>query len=168
MGFKRNEMVVHPRYGVGCVVALGLRQFGSNGEQEYYEIAIPSGTVWVPASDHESGLRPLVSRTDLVRYRKLLRSRPLPLASDSKQRKSDLAERMKDSTFDGRCKLLRDLCAHRTIKPLDETSGGVLRKVRELLFAEWAAADGSSSEEAAREIDALMVEGREPRGVESA
>ena len=49
MEFKPDELVVHPRYGIGCVVRLAQRQFGSNRAQEYYEISIGSGTIWVPA-----------------------------------------------------------------------------------------------------------------------
>ena len=160
MEFKADEMVVHPRYGIGCVVRLEQRQFGANNAQEYYEISIPSGTIWVPAGDSGHGLRRVTSRTDLHRYRKLLRSQAVPLASDSKQRKTDLAERMKQSTFESRCEVLRDLCAQRSIKPLDESSNALLRKVREQLCAEWAAAEGLSPEDAAGEVDALLLEGR--------
>ena len=161
MEFKADEKVVHPRYGIGSVVRLGQKQFGSNSAQEYYEIAIPSGTIWVPAGESGHGLRRLTLRTDLNRYRKLLRSKAVPLASDSKQRKSDLAERMKHGSFESRCEVLRDLCAQRSIKPLDESSGALLRKVREQLCAEWAAAEGLSPEDAAGEVDALLLEGRE-------
>jgi len=159
--FKPDELVVHPRYGIGCVVRLAQRQFGSNRAQEYYEIAIGSGTIWVPAGVPGHGLRRVTSRTDLNRYRKLLRSQAVPLATDSKQRKTDLAERMKQGTFESRCEVLRDLCAQRSIKPLDENSGALLRKVREMLCAEWAAAEGLSPEDAAGEVDALLLEGRE-------
>lgn len=159
--FKTNEMVVHPKYGIGCVVRLGPRAFGPNSAQEYYEIAISTGTIWVPAGDPSHGLRRVTTSTDLSRCRKVLAGQAVPLATDSKQRKTDLAERMKPGTFESRCEVLRDLCAQRSRKPLDESSGALLRKVRELLCAEWAAAEGLSLEEAAQEVDALIIEGQQ-------
>ena len=164
MEFKPNETIVHPLYGVGSVVRVAPRQFDARSTQDYYEISIPSGTVWVAVGDPDHGLRRVTPRTDLARYRKLLRSRPGRLASDNRQRKSDLAERMKQPTFESRCEILRDLWAQRSIKPLDESCSALFRRVQELLCAEWAAAEGSSPEEAAREVDALLVAGQALHG----
>ena len=164
MEFKLNEVVVHPRYGLGCVVRLGLRAFGSNRTQEYYEISMSSGTIWVPTGDSSHGLRRVASRTDLSRCRTLLKDKPVRLATDSKQRKADLAERMKLGTFESRCEVLRDLHAQRAIKPLDESSGALLRRVRDLLCAEWAAAEGLTPEDAGKELDSLLLEGQALNG----
>lgn len=162
MAFKAGDVVVHPHHGIGHVVRLGARQFGPNSSREYYEVTIAGGTIWVPAAGPGGALRRVTPSTELPKYRRLLRSPAVALATDSKQRKSDVAERARSGSFESRCELLRDLFGQRQIKPLDEFTSTMLRRVRESLCAEWAASLGSTSEEAGREVDALLVEGQGP------
>ncbi len=160
MEYRVNDLVVHPQHGVGRVVKLETRQFGPGTKQRYYEISIPTGTIWVPVEGPPNGLRRLTSKGELGRYRGLLRSRPTPLASDHRQRQLALVERLRESSLQARCEVVRDLTAHSWNKPLNESSGTLLRNARQVLCAEWAAAEGLSLAEAAHEIEALLVEGR--------
>jgi len=161
MRFRANDWLVHPQHGVGRVINVETRQFGRGTEEEYYEIAIPTGTVWVPVEDHPTGLRKLTAKADLTKYRNVLRGRPMPLDADPKQRRLDLAERSRESSFQARCEVVRDLTAHGWDKPLNESSGNLLRNARLVLCAEWAAAEGLSLADAACEIEALLREGKE-------
>jgi RNA polymerase-interacting CarD/CdnL/TRCF family regulator len=160
MPIKINDWVVHPQHGVGRVVKLETRQFGPGTKRRYYEISIPTGTIWVPVEGPPSGLRKLTAKGELSRYRGLLRSRPTPLASDHRQRQLELVERLKESSFAARCEVVRDLTAHSWHKPLNESSGILLRSARQVLCAEWAAAEGLSLVEATHEVEALLLEGR--------
>lgn len=164
MDFKPHETIVHPHFGVGRVVRVVPKQFDERSKQDYYEVSIPGGTVWVAVGESDHGLRKVTEQADLGRYRNLLKSQPGALASDNRQRKSDLAERMKEVTFGARCEVLRDLWALRAIRPLDESCNTLFKRVHELLCGEWAAADGSSVEEATREVDALLAQGQELHG----
>jgi RNA polymerase-interacting CarD/CdnL/TRCF family regulator len=164
MRFRANDLLVHPQYGVGRVVKLETRQFGPGTKQQYYEIAIPTGTAWVPVEGPASGLRKLTAKGDLARYRDVLRARPIPLASDHKQRQIALTERLKESSFQARCEVVRDLTAHSWDKPLNESSGNLLRNARLVLCAEWAAAEGLSLAEAMGEVEALLLEGKRAYG----
>jgi RNA polymerase-interacting CarD/CdnL/TRCF family regulator len=160
MRYRANDLIVHPQHGVGRVVKLETRTFGQGKRQEYYEIAIPTGTVWVPVEGPANGLRKLGNRADLGRYRTVLRGRPTPLAPDHKQRQIALVERLKESSFQSRCEVVRDLTAHSWERPLNESSGNLLRSARLVLCAEWAAAEGLSVAEATREVEALLLEGK--------
>ena len=164
MRFRMNDWLVHPQYGVGRVVKLEIKQVGPATRQEYYEIAISTGTVWVPVEGHPSGLRKVTAESDLGKYRDLLRGRPTPLAADHKARQTTLAERLKESTFQAKCEVVRDLMAYRWNKPLNESSSNILRSTRQGLCTEWAAAEGLSISDASREIDALLLEGKETYG----
>jgi CarD family transcriptional regulator len=164
MRFRANDLIVHPQHGVGRVVKLESREFGQGKRQEYYEIAIPTGTVWVPVEGPAHGLRKLGSKADLGRYRSVLRSRPTPLSPDHKQRQIALVERLRESSFQARCEVVRDLTAHSWEKPLNESSGNLLRSARQVLCAEWAAAEGLTLAEATREVEALLLEGKETYG----
>jgi RNA polymerase-interacting CarD/CdnL/TRCF family regulator len=141
------------------VVRKSKREFGGPS-REYYEIAIPTGTVWVPVEGTPSGLRKLTEKGDLGRYRGLLSGRPKALASDNKERKNALLERMKDSSMQARCEVLRDLAALGWDKPLNESISSLWRTVRQLLGAEWAAADGLTFDDALLEVDALLAKGK--------
>lgn len=157
---KASDWVVHPTHGVGRVVDLEVREFGAGPGQMYYRIAIHSGTLWVPVEGPPSGLRKLTAKRELARYRGVLRSRPTTLAADHRERRTDLLERLKDSSFETKCEVVRDLTAFGWHRPLNESSALLLRTTRDELLAEWAAAEEQSVAEAAREVDSLLLEGR--------
>lgn len=159
--FKIDEWVVHPQHGIGRVIKLETRQFAPGTARLYYEIALTKGTIWVPVEAHANGLRKLTPKGDLARYRGVLKSRPKPLATDHRRRQLELTDRMKESSFGARCEIVRDLTAHSWPKPLGESSAGLLRLAHEVLDQEWAAADGLSLTEAAHEVQALLLEGRQ-------
>jgi len=160
MPIKSNDWVVHPRHGVGRVVQLEMRQFGSTDRQMYYLIALQTGTLWVPVGGPPSGLRKLTAKTELARYREVLKGRPDPLPREHRERRNTLIERVNDGSFLARCEAVRDLTALGWRKALSETDSALLRKTRGELCTEWAAAVGRSVAEASHEVDTLLLDGR--------
>lgn len=164
MRFKKKDMIVHPQYGVGRVVELEMKQMGPGQRQEYYKIAISTGTVWVPVEGRPSGLRKVTSKEDLGMYRILLKGRPTPLVADYKERNTYLVDRLKERTLQAVCEVVRDLMAFHWSQSLNESSSMLLRSTHLVLCTEWAAAEGLSITEATRVIDALLLEGKENYG----
>jgi RNA polymerase-interacting CarD/CdnL/TRCF family regulator len=160
MGIKADEWAVHSQFGVGRVVKLEKRRFGAGPELDYYNFAIPTGTVWVPVEGSSHGLRRLTPKRDLDQYRCLLKSRPAPLAADYRERQNALVARQKDSSFAARCEFVRDLTAHGWDRALNESSSMMLRSARHAVCAEWAAVEGLSLDAATHEVLALLLEGR--------
>lgn len=160
MVFEVDDQVVHPKHGVGRVVRLEEKQFGQNAPLLYYRVALSNGTIWVPVDRAGGGLRKLTSKNDLARYRGLLRSRPSPLSPNHRLRQLELLERMKQSSFKARCEVVRDLTALSWNKPLGESSSALLHAAHGALDEEWAAVTGVSVHEAAREVEALLLEGK--------
>jgi RNA polymerase-interacting CarD/CdnL/TRCF family regulator len=160
MTFSVHDRVVHPSHGIGTVVRLATRQFDAGITRLYYEIALSKGTIWVPADGDAGGLRLLTSKTDLARYRNLLSSRPAALAADHRQRQLEVSERLKVGTLRARCEVVRDLTAYSWKKPLCQSSAVLLRKAQEALDEEWAAATELPVHEVARQVQALLLEGR--------
>jgi RNA polymerase-interacting CarD/CdnL/TRCF family regulator len=160
MTFAVNDRVVHPQHGVGRVVKLASRRFDAGTPRLYYEIALVKGTIWVPVADTLSGLRRLTGKDELTRCRALLRGRPSRLADDHRQRQLDILGRLKTGTLRVRCEVVRDLTAHGWSKPLCQSSAALLHLASEALNEEWAAAEGLSVHDAAREITGLLMEGR--------
>jgi RNA polymerase-interacting CarD/CdnL/TRCF family regulator len=160
MEFKVDDWVVHPQHGVGKVVKLELRQFGSGTEELYYEISIPDGTFWAKVEGASCGLRRVTTKADLVKYRDLLKSRPAPLNENHRQRQIEIAERMRQGAFRDRCEVVRDLSALGWYKPLGEGSATLLRHAYHVLYEEWSMAQGVSLSEATREVETLLQEGK--------
>jgi CarD family transcriptional regulator len=156
MLFKIGDWVVHPLHGVGQVVKLDRKDFGSPPGQLYYEIAISQGTLWVMAETPPAGLRGLTAKADLPRYRALLQSAPVELNKDYHQRRWDLRERLKDGTFQARCEVVRDLTAHGWQKRLSEPDAALLRATRDGLCQEWAEAEAVTVTQATQEVEELL------------
>jgi CarD family transcriptional regulator len=160
MKFEVDDLVVHPQHGVGRVVELEIRQFDSSTAQLYYEISIPDGTIWVQVEGSSCELRKVTSKDDLGRYRDLLKSRPTALAGDYRQREVELADRLRESSFQAKCEFVRDLSALGWQKRLSEGNATLLRNAHQRLNEEWAIAEGVPLNEATREVNTLLQEGK--------
>ncbi len=159
MTFQVNDRVVHSAHGVGQIVGLVTRRFPELEARQYYEVAIERSTVWVPVDgDIARELRLLTPKAELARYRAVLQGRPTPLTPDHRQRRLDLNNRLKVGSLQELCEVVRDLTARGWKKPLNEMDAAGLRRAREGLCREWAAAAEVSVAIAAQEIDALLLE----------
>ncbi len=155
-----DDWVVHPRHGVGRVINLETREFSQGAPQLYYKIAIPTGTVWVPVEGSGTGLRRLTAEEDLDQYRAVLSSRPSSLPKGYRERQNALQERLKQTSFEARCKVLRDLSALGWHNRLNQGNAGLLRIAHKDVCTEWAAAAGLTYTEAGAHIGSLLLEGK--------
>jgi RNA polymerase-interacting CarD/CdnL/TRCF family regulator len=160
MAFKVDDWVVHPQHGVGRVVKLEMRQFVAGSEELYYEISIPNGTVWVQVDASSGSLRKVITKEDLAKYRDILKSRPKKLTADYRKRHTELTDRLSMGSLKARCEVVRDLSALAWYKPLGERNSGLLRHAHQVLYQEWAVANGVSLSEATKEVLALLQEGK--------
>jgi CarD family transcriptional regulator len=160
MPFKVGDWVVHPLHGVGQVISVERKQFASEPDQFYYEIAISQGTLWVQV-DTPAGLRGLTAKGDLPQYRALLQSSPSPLNKDYHQRRGELRERLKAGTFQAKCEVVRDLTAFGWLKRLSEPDAALLRTTRDGLCREWAEAEAVTMTEATHEVEELLRAARQ-------
>jgi len=159
--FSVGDVVVHATHGIGHIVNLEEKRLFGEAARWYYELSTPKSSVWVPADKNAIGLRPVTTKGELGHYRILLKSRPVVLTKDYRQRNLELAARLKGGSFQALGEVVRDLTAHGWKKPLSDVDAALLRRVRDNLYQEWAAADGVSASEAAQEIEALLTEARQ-------
>lgn len=158
MLYQVDDRVVHATYGVGRVVGVVTRQFTAAEARQYYEIALERSTVWVPTEAASSAeLRLLTPKAELERYRVVLQSRPATLTADHRQRRLEITNRLKTGSLQTLCEVIRDLTARSWRKALNEMDAAGLRKAREVVCREWAAADGVPYLSAVQEIDALLL-----------
>ncbi len=157
MQFKVGDFIVHPVYGVGRLVKIEERQFEERGARLYYQVTLPRSTVWIPVEAQAAiGLRLATAKNDLDHYRDLLRSRPVPLNQDNRQRHEELVNRLNQCSFQVMCEVVRDLTAWSWKKPLGRVDMVTLKQTQESLYQEWAAADGVSIADAIKEVKFLL------------
>ncbi|HKI54035.1 MAG TPA: CarD family transcriptional regulator [Anaerolineales bacterium] len=162
MMFEIGEKVVHPQHGVGEVVKFADRAFGSGVKKQYYEVSIPGGsTVWVPLEPQTFGLRKLASKREIAKCRKILASKPSPLADDARVRQSELASRLKEGTLAAQCEVVRDLFAYGEHKSLYGTIANFFRTTQDVLYEEWSIVENITVHEAAQEISELLDKSRQ-------
>ena len=123
----------------------------------YYQITLPRSTVWIPVEAQATiGLRLVTAKSDLDHYRDLLKSRPVPLHKNYKQRHLELVSRLNQGSFQVVCEVVRDLTVSGWEKPLGRSDAAILQKTRERLLQEWATSAGVSIGEAIKEINTLL------------
>ena len=160
MQFNVDDLIVHPRFGVGCVVEIEKSPFSQEALCLYYKITLPRRTVWVPVEAQEAlGLRLVTTKSELDQYRNLLKSPALVLNKNHRQRHLELDQRLKEGSFQALCEVVRDLVASDGQKPLSAKDTSLLRKARESLCEEWATAAGVSIAEAVKEVESLLRSG---------
>jgi CarD family transcriptional regulator len=160
--FNVGEQVVHPQHGVGQVVRLEDREFGSGVKRRYYEVSITGAgsTLWVPFDPPSYGLRKLADRKEINHCRQVLASRPTPLTDDARSRQANLAERLKQGTIRVQCEVVRDLYAFGEHKSLYGTMAGFFRQTQNVLCEEWALVEGVTLSEAIQEVTSLLEKSR--------
>jgi RNA polymerase-interacting CarD/CdnL/TRCF family regulator len=155
--FKVGDLIVHPYYGVGQVVEIAQNQFSKQELCLYYKITLPKRVLWIPVEAHKGpGLRLVTAKGELDQYRNLLRSPALALPKNYHQRHLELDKRLKESSFQVLCEVVRDLTAANSQKALGSKDAATLRKTRESLCEEWAAAAALSVAEAVKEVGTLL------------
>lgn len=157
MNFKVGDTVVHPTQGVGHIVKIEKRQFLGNDANLYYEIAIQNGSIWIPVDYAEvANLRIITSKSELERYRQVLTDPPASLDNNYRVRRAELANRVRQGSFEEICALVRDLNAFSWEKPLSDTDNTMFQQLKTNLCSEWAETKGVTVEEALKEIDTLL------------
>jgi CarD family transcriptional regulator len=161
MDFKAGDIAVHPTHGVGSIVRREEKQMAGSALQQFYLLAVGTTMVWVPIGLHGSTtLRPVTTKRELDQYRKLLKSRPTTIEREHKQWRFDTNARLTQGSFKVLCEVVRDLTSLGWYRSIGEIDSSMLQKVRGNLRREWAAAAGSSLQEAILEVDALLLAGR--------
>jgi RNA polymerase-interacting CarD/CdnL/TRCF family regulator len=154
-----GDRVVHPRHGLGNVVKLDERQFEPGVTREYYEIAVPGSTVWVPLDLQKSGLRKLTGKGEIARCRQVLQSPAVPLNENPRLWHTELSAHLKLGTISAQCEVVRDLVASDKHRRLNGSIANFMQVTQDVLCQEWATVEAISLGEATAEVRALLEKG---------
>ncbi len=156
--FHIGDFVVHPMHGIGRVAAIQEMEFVADKQTLFYQVGFDNKTVWVQVQDGEA-LRAVTLKAALAHYRDILESPPVPMNSDFHVRQRELADRLKDHSFQNLCEVVRDLNALSKAKVLNNYERGLFKRTSATLQQEWAVASGMPLNEAVSSIEAMLQKG---------
>ena len=156
MNYAVGDRVVHWSFGLGEIVRLDEKVLSGKTSQ-YYVVKTPNLTLWVPVSETgERSLRYLTSAREFQKKIRLLASQGEPLPADRFERKTQLAELLKDGTFESLCRLVRDLTFFKKGKKVNDNDNTTLERARKMLVNEWGIALSVPAYQAERELNELL------------
>ena len=159
MPFHVGDRIFHPIHGVGQIETVEKKNLLGNIARLYYQIRTEKSTVWVPVDSQPAiGLRLLTTKRDLGRLRTILKGRPASLTDNHSKRHLEIASRLTEGSLEMTCAVVRDLAARSSKQSLSSADAASLRKARERLYQEWAAAQGVSVTRATEEVEALLAQ----------
>ena len=159
MQFHAGDRVFHPIHGVGQIETIEKKKVLGNAPRLYYQVRTEKSTVWVPVDAQQTiGLRLLTPKRDLERFRSILKGRPASLTNNHSKRHLEISNRLNGGSLEMMCQAVRDLAARGWRQSLNSADAASLRKARDRLYQEWAAAEGVSVEKASEEVEALLAQ----------
>jgi len=137
MDFKIGDTVIHCTYGLGRIVQLEEQAF--SGEKTlYYVVQVRNMTLWVPADAQVmSRMRSPTPQGEFPRLFSILNEPGGTLPDDRLDRKTYLAEELKDGKAESCCRVVRDLSFFQYRKLLNENDRLVLKQAADSLLGEW-------------------------------
>jgi len=140
MQFKVGDKVVYPNHGVGVVEQI-MTASNSGIDNTFYRLRILSNdsTVLVPTTNTtQVGLRKVLSRKDVDKVFKVLRSRKIELTADWKGRFQENSDKMRTGDIFEVAVVLKNLTLLSKSKNLSYRERKMLDKSRYLIVSEIA------------------------------
>jgi CarD family transcriptional regulator len=159
MQFAVGDLVVHPDYGAGEIVGSERQGTLEDFETSYViHIAQQGLTLYVPRHRmDELGVRPVMSQAKLAHVLETLRSQPLRLPDDYKERQKQIEEQLKTGRTLPITKAVRDLTWHEQRAHLTKKDSDLLQRGREFLTNEMALATGQDIEAVEETMDVALA-----------
>jgi hypothetical protein len=105
MQYQIGDKVFHPIHGIGKIVAIKEKALNGDVPSLYYEVAMSNSRMWDGAR-WKKAPAPHHPKSEMERYYSLLKSRPMPLENNYRQRQNDLITRLKRHTA-ALCEIVR-------------------------------------------------------------
>ncbi len=160
MEFHIGDPVMHWMYGFGYVAEIEERIISGQANL-YYSISMRDLTIWVPADANlGSRLRLPTPKDGFKALFAILIGPGEPLPDDRYERKTSLANKLKDGQATSICHVLRDLTSFRQKHILNDSDLITLKRSQDMLIGEWGHALSVSASEAEAELRRLLAVGK--------
>ncbi len=154
--YQVGDTVVHANYGLGEVVKMDEKLIHER-QSLCYVVRIRDLTIWVTVDPHgKTTLRAPTPEGDFKELFQILQSPGEPLPDDRFERKTELAERMKEGDLASICAVIRDLISFQHEKKLNDNDKLTLERAQNFLLSEWAYSWSISRAQAEHELARLL------------
>jgi CarD family transcriptional regulator len=140
VSFKVGDKVVYPNHGIGVIEEIAERA-GDGEDRAFYCLRILANhsTVMVPTSNTDQvGLRKVVSKKEIDRVFRILRTSDVAVAGDWKGRYQENSDRMRTGSIEEVAQVLKNLSLLSQSKSLSYRERKMLDKARYLVVSEIA------------------------------
>jgi len=156
LAFQVGDQVIHWAYGPGVIIQLDEKELAGHTNQ-YYVVKMRDLTLWVPVNEiGQRGLRFPTPAKDFQDLFHILASPGEPLSDDRFERRTQLADRLKESTLESVCRVVRDLTLHKRMKKMNDNDSAVLDRAMSFLLNEWSVSLSVPFQQAERELKELL------------
>ncbi len=160
LNFKVGDKVVYPNHGVGVIEQVANKSIGDCTSSFYcLRILSTDSTVMVPVGNTATvGLRRVLTRREVGRVMKVLRSGEVATYDDWKGRYQANSEKMRTGDILAVAEVLKSLTILNEAKPLSYRERKMLDRARFLLQSELSEAWGKSLEDIEEQIDTALTD----------
>jgi len=156
MEFQSGDKVVHCVYGVGEIIQIEKKILAGRSVS-YYRVQIRDLTLWVPINGTgRQSLRLPTSASQFEERLQVLGSTGELLSEDRLERKTQLAEQMKNGTLESLCCVIRDITSYGRSKKLNDNDHTILERAKNLLLEEWVLSLSVPLPEAQRDLRQIL------------
>ncbi len=164
MSFKVGDKVVYPNHGIGVIEEIAKRA-GEGEERSFYCLRILANhsTVMVPISNTDQvGLRKVVSKKEIDKVFRILRTSEVAVAADWKGRYQENSDRMRTGSIEEVAQVLKNLALLSQSKSLSYRERKMLDKARYLVISEIAEVSKIPESQVEEKVDrAIGLQARE-------
>jgi CarD family transcriptional regulator len=154
--FQVGDKVIHWAYGPGRITQIDEKELSGNSKI-YYVVQIRDFTLWVPVDgDSPNSLRPPTDPEEFPTIFTILSSPGEPLSENRLERKSQLTERMKNSSLESISLLIRDLASFKKNKKMNDNDSVIFERAKNFLTREWSLSLSIPVQQAERELGILL------------
>lgn len=156
---KVGDKVIYPAQGIGIIENIQEESFNGQTLRTFHIRLLCNNTlVVIPSSSvGEIGLRRPISQKGVTRFFQFLRTCPVDVSSDWKNRYKENFDLMKSGQLEDIALVYKTLFFLSQTKPLSFREKKMLEKARELIITELAASSCSSPEKISSRLDHCLA-----------
>jgi len=153
--FEVGDRILYPMHGAGTIIKIEESEI--LGEKKFYYILKISGRdikIMIPVENSRRiGVRPVVSKEEMLRAIEILRSEPTAMASNWNRRYRENAEKLKSGRIEEVAEVIRNLSRADCRRKLSAVENKMLVSARQILISEVALAGEMDVTEASKLVD---------------
>jgi RNA polymerase-interacting CarD/CdnL/TRCF family regulator len=154
--FKKGDWIVHITHGLSQIKKKETKSIGGQNKQ-YFRAQASDGEFWIPMNDIDpTRIRPVSSKYMMRKALKVLKSKPIVLEEDKKEREKQIIELMSDGSLITDAELLRTFAHQKVESGLSKKEKDYFERIKDRFLHEWTICMEIDFEQAEQKLDSLL------------